>query len=200
MKTMKRVLCLFAALAVLSSVLWTPAAAFAQAPPAAKCEGPPELCAQILELRGKLDAQKALTEKDQGEKTAAVKAAEQSQTDKLAKAMAAAASIAVMLKLLLSGLKSWKSYFKTDKGKAWLKITTLGTGFVAFLLTNFGMGLSWWQALIVAGGGPGAILVHELSRLIPVVEGKAPMPKSPSDAPPAPDEKPADPPADPPAA
>ena len=196
MTWIKKALCLAALAVFVSSVLLVPVVAFAQAAPA-KCEGPPELCAQILELRGKLDAQKALTDKDQGEKTAAVKAAEQSQTDKLAKAMAAAASIAVVLKLLLSGLKSWKSYFTTDKGKAWLKITTLGIGFLAFLLTNFGMGLSWWQALIVAGGGPGAILVHELSRLIPVVEGKK---KYTSDAPPPLDEKPADPPADPPAA
>jgi hypothetical protein len=194
MNWLKKALCLAALAVFVSSVLLVPAAAFAQA---AKCDGPPELCAQILDLRGKLEAQKALTDKDQGEKTAAVKAAEQSQTDKLAKAMAAAASIAVVLKLLLSGLKSWKSYFTTDKGKAWLKITTLGIGFLAFLLTNFGMGLSWWQALIVAGGGPGAILVHELSRLIPVVEGKK---KYTSDAPPPPDGKPVDPPADPPAA
>jgi hypothetical protein len=197
MNWLKKALCLAALAVFISSILLVPVAAFAQAAPAAKCEGPPELCAQILELRGKLDAQKALTDKDQGEKTAAVKAAEQSQTDRLAKAMAAAASIAVVLKLLLSGLKSWKGYFSTDKGKAWLKITTLGIGFIAFLLTNFGMGLSWWQALIVAGGGPGAILVHELSRLIPVVEGKK---KYTSDAPPPPDVKPADPPADPPAA
>lgn len=192
--TMKRLLCLFAALAVLLSVVSLPVVVLAQDKP--QCEGPPELCSQILDLKKKLEAQKALSDKDQGEKTTAVKAVEQSQSDKMAKAVAAAASLAVILKLLLSGLKSWKPYFTTDKGKAWLKIFTLVTGFVAFFLTNFGMGLTWWQAFIVAGGGPGAIMVHELSSLIPVVEGKK---KYTSDRPP-PNDKPADPPADPPAA
>jgi hypothetical protein len=204
---MKKLSCLFAAIAALMFVVYLPAIAVAQEAPAAqKCDGPSELCAQVLDLRAKLDAQKALAEKSQGEKSAAVKAVEEDQAAKTEKAIAAAAAIAVMLKLLISMLKSWKGYFASDKGKAWLKVITLGIGFAAFVATNRGLGLAWWQSLIVAGGGPGAILVHELQNLIPVLLGKKKY-VSKSEPPPPNDEKkdepektdPADPPKDPPA-
>jgi hypothetical protein len=157
-----------------------------------KCEGPPDLCAQIVELKAKVDAQKALADKTSGEKTAEAKAADKKRSTDAAKMVAFAATLAVLLKALLSALKGWKSYFKTDKGKAWLKVITVVVGFAAFVLTNIGFGIPWWQALIVAGGGPGSILVHELSKLIPVIRGKAPLPadEKDSDKPPAPSEDP----------
>jgi hypothetical protein len=146
-----------------------------------KCEGPTELCAQIIDLKAKIEAQKALSEKEASEKTEADKAKEKKRAEDMEKMVALAATIAVVLKTLLSALKGWSSYFTTDKGKAWLKVTTLVVGFAAFFATNIGLGIPWWGALIAAGGGPGAILVHELMKLFPVMLGKAPLPDDEKD-------------------
>lgn len=196
MKTMKRLLCLFAAL----TVLLAPLAVLAQPAPAKKCGGPPALCAQILELQekleaakkldekkddkkdvdkaqigeleSKLDAQKALTDQKEAEKVTTVLKTEKKDAENVARMIAFAAVLAIALKTLVSALQSWKGFFTTDKQKAWLKIATLVIGFLAFLLTNIGFGIPWWQAIILAGGGPGAIMVHELMKMIPVLLGK----------------------------
>ncbi len=141
-----------------------------------QCEGPPELCAQVMELQEKLAAQRVIASKEKGEQTAEEKAKAAEQEVDAAKAVGLAAMMAVFLKALLSALKGWKSFFTTDKGKAWLKIMTVVIGFAAFFLTNVGFGIPWWQSLIVAGGGPGAILVHELMKLFPVLMGNKPLP------------------------
>lgn len=196
MKEMKRLLCLIAALAVLLA----PVAVLAQSAPAKKCEGPKELCAQVLELQEKLKAQEALSEKKddkkdvdkaqigeleskltaqtalvdqkEAEKKTEVVKSQQKDAENVARMIALAAVLAIALKTLVSVLQSWKGFFTTDKQKAWLKIATLVIGFLAFLLTNIGFGIPWWQAIILAGGGPGAIMVHELTKMIPVLLGK----------------------------
>ena len=129
-----------------------------------QCEGDPEMCSQVIELKHQLEVQKQLAAK--------ASAGEQETGDKTAKMIALAAAMAVILKLLVSLASSWKGYFKTDKQKAALKIGLVVSGFVIFLATNVGMGINWWQSLILAGGGPGSILVHELAKLLPVLQGK----------------------------
>lgn len=195
-------------LAALAAFLWAlcaPAVALAQAPQQ-KCEGPAELCAQVLDLKAKLDAQKALTEQKGAEKdsanaekdkvkaetTTAVLKSEKKDAENVARMIAFAAILAIALKTLVSVLQSWKGFFTTDKQKAWLKIATLVIGFLAFLASNIGFGIPWWQSIILAGGGPGAIMVHELTKLIPVLMGKKKY-VSKSDPPP-PDDKPTEPP------
>lgn len=147
--------------------------------PVQRCEGPADLCQKVSELQSAIEAQKkaAAVEKakEQGD-IAKAKAEEKAKDDqekaeRMAKLVAGAAVMAVALRTLLLSLQSWKSFFTTDKGKAWLKVITLCVGFVAFILTNIGFGIPWWQALVIAGGGPGAILVHELMKLIPVLKG-----------------------------
>ncbi len=137
------------------------------------CEGPPELCQQILDLKSKLKAQKEL---DDNKKTEEVllkeKEVEEKNSQRTAELIAAAASMAVTLKILISLLGSWKVYFTTDIGKAWVKVITLVAGLLAFFFTNVGLGLGWWQSFIVALGGPGSIAVHELMKLSLVLNGK----------------------------
>jgi hypothetical protein len=162
-----------AALALVVLVVLVPGRSEAQQ----KCEGPAELCAQIIELQVKLEEQKMASVQDGVEKTVEDQAKERKEAEDGAKAVGLAALIAVLLKAVLSALKGWRSFFTTDKGKAWLKVITVLIGFGAFFLTNVGMGIRWWQALIVAGGGPGAILVHEMLKLIPVIAGKKPLPE-----------------------
>lgn len=169
----------------------------AQQPPPPKCEGPADMCAQIQELKTALEKQKAVSDaQDQVKDTkvaAEVAAADQAKEAKIAKLIAAAGVMAIMLKILLSMLKSWKDYFTSDKGKAWLKIISLLVGCIAFIISNIGFGIPWWQALMLASGGPGAILVHELIKLFPVIEGKAKYTESIPPAPGVPtiDESPA---------
>lgn len=172
----KLVILLFAVLAITVA-----SPSFAQQ----ECEGPPELCAQIIELKSAVGAQKELSKKQSEDSTAATEAAEKKRSEDMARMVGFAATIAILLKALLSALSGWKSYFKTDKGRAWLKIITVVVGFAAFIATNIGFGIPWWQALIVAGGGPGSILVHELMKLIPVIRGKAPLPADERDSSPS---------------
>lgn len=165
-------------LAVLLALL-LPATVFAQAAPQ-KCDGPAELCQQVLDLNVKLaqskalkDAASAQTEKKVEDKVAVeVAKDDKKKEDRMAKLIASAATLAVGLKILLSLLDQWKGYFEGPKGKALLKLITLTVGLVAFLATNVGLGLPFWQSLILAGGGPGAILVHDLSDIVSVLRGK----------------------------
>jgi hypothetical protein len=140
------------------------------------CDGPPELCQQVKDLTAKLQAEqaaKAAVIKDEGKQVAvAVVKDDQKKADRTAKLIAMAGTLAVGLKILLSVLDQWKGYFTSIKGKAVLKLITVAVGFLAFMATNIGFGLPWWQALILAGGGPGALLVHDVVEIIPALNGK----------------------------
>jgi hypothetical protein len=178
---MRRIVAIAAAL--IFTVFSCSSPAFAAEPPLhapTGCEGPKELCDQVLDLQAKLNEQKAVADRAAGaaatEKTALQLAAERKHRDRTMKLVAAAAVIATVLKSLISALRAWKGYFKTSKSRAQMRLITLTTGFVAFILTNIGFGIPWWQALIVASGGPGAILVHELTKLKPALQGKAELP------------------------
>lgn len=144
------------------------------------CDGPPELCQQLQELSVKLAAAKAakaateakVEQKVDREVAVEVAKDDQKKEERMAKLIAFAATLAVGLKVLLSVLEQWKGYFTTIRGKAIMKLVTITVGFVAFLATNIGLGIPWWQSLILAGGGPGALLVHDLAEIIPALNGK----------------------------
>ncbi|HEY8094546.1 MAG TPA: hypothetical protein VIE65_00435 [Methylobacter sp.] len=147
-----------------------------------KCDGPPELCAQIQDLNQKISVLKNQKNKDVA---VAVQQNQQQTANQISKLIAIAGTISVVLKLLLSALSSWKDYFQTDKGKAWLKVITVGVGLIAFIASNVGMGIPFWQAIILAAGGPAAMAVHSIWQMIPVIAGKQKMPPS---IPPGPDQ------------
>lgn len=162
-------------LALIVALLVSLSAAPAFAAPTG-CDGPPELCQQVKDLTAKLQAEqaaKAAVIKDEGKQVAvAVVKDDQKKSDRTAKLIAMAGTLAVGLKILLSVLDQWKGYFTSIKGKAVLKLITVAVGFLAFMATNIGFGLPWWQALILAGGGPGALLVHDVVDIIPALNGK----------------------------
>lgn len=145
-----------------------------------KCEGPAQLCQEISELQNQLENQKSLRQAAESKETEEVSKArveakkedDHEKEERMKKVIGLAALMAVVLKLLISSLNSWKGYFTTDKQKAWLKVSLVGVGFITFLLTNIGYGIPWWQALILAGGGPASIAVHEVTKLVPVLRGK----------------------------
>jgi len=144
------------------------------------CDGPPDLCTQLRDLNAKLAqarnlkkaAEAKVEEKVDKEVAKEVARDDQKKEERMAKLIAFAATLAVGLKILMSMLEAWKGYFTTIRGKAILKLVTLVVGFVAFMATNIGLGLPWWQSLILAGGGPGALLAHDLAEIIPALNGK----------------------------
>lgn len=129
-----------------------------------QCEGPAELCEQIKSLQVQLHESKKETLSEKKE-----------DADKTEKLIAYAALMAVILKISVSVLKSYSEFFKTDKGKARIRLISILVGFSAFLLSNIGFGMPVWQAIILAGGGPGALAIHEIMKLIPVLRGEKPI-------------------------
>ncbi len=100
-----------------------------------------------------------------GEIVAAVDKLQDAGADKAGLALAIAAMIAAIGKLLLSLLKLASGFFKKRNVP---RVIALGLGVVVFAAATVVGGASWWEALIMAGGGPGMILFHELTKLIPV--------------------------------
>jgi hypothetical protein len=81
-----------------------------------------------------------------------------------------AALLAAIFKLLLSGVKitgGMPDFWKGERGKAALRLTTLGFGGLVYLASTLAMGMSWWEALLLAMSGPASMIIHEYSRLIP---------------------------------
>jgi hypothetical protein len=159
----------FLTVLVASLVLLIPSISYSQEQ---KCDGPPALCAQIKELQQDLNKQKSLSASNSLKISQEDQEKEAKHKALVMKLTAGAASMAVALKILLSLLANWKDYFQGDKGKAWLRIITLSVGLLAFLASNIGFGIPWYSAIILAGGGPGAIVIHEIMKIIPVLKGK----------------------------
>ena len=149
-----------------------------------KCEGPAELCAQIAQLQADLNIHKG-----QEQKIATLQADKQTQDDRTVKFVGIMGTLAVVLKIFLSLLTTWKdTLFNGDKGKATIRIAILVVTLAVFLTTNMGFGIPWWQAMILAAGGPLSMVIHEMMKLIPVIRGKAKLPpdQEPSKDPPQP--------------
>lgn len=69
-----------------------------------------------------------------------------------------AALAAAFIRTLLSGIKAWRG----DKPTGWVKWTALALAVPLALLTYYAAGAGLWAAIVMAGAGPGAILVNEL--------------------------------------
>ena len=136
----------------------------AHAAPVTGCDGPPELCSQITILQNQLASSRS------------VQASEVTRAQEL-RLISIAGVISVVLKGLLSMLQNWSIFFRTEQAKARIRAITIVVGLGAGLAANLGFGLPWWQAIVVAGGGPGAIAVHELLQLVPALRGESSCPK-----------------------
>jgi hypothetical protein len=171
---MKKLLILSFAILAIS----VPAVARAQ-----KCEGPEELCAHIFQLQKDLDSQRKLAadakkaEIDSKRVVLTLKSQQEDQDTRTTKFIGAMGTLAIVLKILLNLLTSWKNtLFQSDKGKAGIRISILVVTLGIFLTTNMGFGIPWWQALILAAGGPLSMVLHEMMKLIPVLMGKGTLP------------------------
>lgn len=91
--------------------------------------------------------------------------------DRTAIAFAVAALIASLLKIGLAVLKRWgPSWFK--RGDV-LRLVCALVGLGAFVAASIVPGVSWTEAMILALGGPGAIVITELSKVIAPNKPKA---------------------------
>jgi len=117
----------------------------AMAAQSTSCNGPKQLCDQVTQLRTQLNKAQGKTEK----------------TDE--KFIGMMASIAVGLKILISLAQKWKEdLFKSEKGKLYLHLSIAALSIVIFVVSNMGLGMTFWQSIILALGGPLSSYVHEI--------------------------------------
>lgn len=164
-----------------------------------KCKGPKDICEELLRLRKQVaDKNKLVEEKEEkvqktevavketseyAEKTSSyardkeieadtLRQEKKKEEDTTAQNILIAGMIATGLRILYSVMKAWKGFFTTERQKAGFKIAALFIGVLAFVFTNLGLGMSWMNSLILAGGGPGAIMIHEFTKLLPIMMGR----------------------------
>lgn len=82
--------------------------------------------------------------------------------DEAGSRMAIAAIIALVLKTAVSAFKKVKTEELTDGAKKAIPWIVAALGAVVAVLTHFAMGETWTNAIILGGGPPGAVLVHNL--------------------------------------
>lgn len=118
--------------------------------PVAPADAPDSTIEQLRELQAKYKALKAAGDKDP-------------------KTLLWAAMLAAGLKALLSILNR----FGGGKRKKWLAWIAMSLSVPIALLSHYAGGHSWFDSLIFAGAGPGAVIFHELMK---VFDKKAPEP------------------------
>lgn len=79
-----------------------------------------------------------------------------------------AAVLAAVFKVLISGLRmtgTWEGWWRGKDAKTALRIITVTLGLGTFLMSHLAMGKSWFEALVLGLAGPGAMVIHEYSKL-----------------------------------
>ena len=89
--------------------------------------------------------------------------------DKAALRLGILAALAAIFKFLLSALKLSTPFWKSDKGKAILRLSTLALSCVVFVVAKLAVGESYMSALTLAMSGPLAVAFHEYTYLIPTI-------------------------------
>jgi hypothetical protein len=100
------------------------------------------------------------------EVAAALKAYKGAQPDKTAARLGLMLLLAAVFKLLLSGLKFTSEFWKGDKGKLVLRLSTIVLGVGVLLASRLGAGDTWMNAMLLAVSGPLAISFHELFDIV----------------------------------
>jgi hypothetical protein len=169
-------------------LICTPTLILAQEEPAEPADQP-VMTVPIKDLDtnndGRIDAEeaKALIEKDAsgadvakgvGEVVDAARNIKGKSGNQLA--LAISVLLAAIFKMLLSLIKVVSKntdWFKSSRGKSALKYSTLALGALAAIgagiATAMGANLGWMDVLIIGLSGPGSMVVHELSSLLPGV-------------------------------
>jgi hypothetical protein len=99
---------------------------------------------------------------DVTELVSSIKAVKEAKGDKTAMFLAIMGLISAVLKLGLDAIRKWGGVLTGKKG---VRIACLVVGAVIFVTSYLAAGTEWYNALILALAGPGAILVTELAKL-----------------------------------
>ena len=75
-------------------------------------------------------------------------------------------------KLLLSAVKLSGPFWKGRKGKTILRLVTVTLGVAVWLTAQWGMGVGWFEAVVLGFSGPLAVALHEYQYLIPALARK----------------------------
>lgn len=100
-------------------------------------------------------------------KVGEVKKGENTAGEKIPMLLAIMALLAAIFKVLLSLLKVMSKFFKSSKGKTVMRLITVILGFATYLVSSMAMKMPWYEALTLSISGPGALVIHELSLVIP---------------------------------
>jgi hypothetical protein len=100
----------------------------------------------------------------------------QAAGNKLATRLGLMLLLAAIFKILLSCLKFTSEFWKGNKGKTALRLSTLVVGIAVVLLSHFGAGEGWVSAVLLGVSGPLAISFHELFDIIVGLVQKTPVP------------------------
>ena len=116
-----------------------------------------------VKVDGKVTVKTVVSEvKDVIQKAKDLKKGEDAEGNKIPKLILICALLAAIFKVLLSILKVVSKWFKSEKGKLVLKLSTLVLGFGTFLVTHLTMDMSWYEALWLSLSGPGALVIQAL--------------------------------------
>ena len=123
------------------------------APVAEKEYGAEDLSRAIMELHGALAEHKALQKVPEEER------AEGAGTGVIVLILSS------VFKILLSGVSMTGPFWRGRKGKNALKVLTLALGTGVMLFSKMAIGVSWHEAVYLALSGPGAIVIHEITKM-----------------------------------
>lgn len=83
----------------------------------------------------------------------------------VSKSLLWAALLAAIFKLLLSLLKATTGIWQSAIGKDYTRLATLALGALVFGLTHYAGGHGFQDSLLLSLSGPGAIVIHEFTKI-----------------------------------
>ena len=116
--------------------------------------------ADLMDPDAEVDTEEVV--EDVTDLVSSIEAVKAAKGDKTAMFLAIMGLISAVLKLGLDAIRKWGGALTGKKG---VRIACLVAGAVIFVTSYLAAGTEWYNALILALGGPGAILVTELSKL-----------------------------------
>tara|TARA_Y100000310_G_C20549480_1_gene747295 strand:+ start:79 stop:585 length:507 start_codon:yes stop_codon:yes gene_type:complete len=121
----------------------------------------PALDEDLMDPDAEVDTEEVI--EDVGDLVAGIEAVKAAKGDKTAMFLAIMGLISAVLKLALDAVRKWGGVLTGKKG---VRIACLVAGAVIFVTSYLAAGAEWYNALLLALAGPGAILVNELTKLI----------------------------------
>lgn len=149
-----------------TSVLTFPMTARSTVPEPLAEEEVEETLSPTEQVKRLVDGELSYDEASGDIKTMIDKVAEAQKADKTMRLTAWLAALAALFKLLLSAVKALGGFnFWKERQSAVIRIVTLVLGVSVYFVSSMAGGMIWYEALFLSMSGPGAMVIHEYSRL-----------------------------------